>query len=375
MNYLNKKCARVSVLAAVIAMALSPSLASAQNNYTPAGTSVENTFTLTYEVGAVEQPAITNDTPTQFTVDRLVDLNVTYQANSDDSVVAPGGSDEELVFMVRNDGNDSFAYSLSAFNDTTGTDEFDNDSFTIYYYVDAGVIGTFEPTVDTGPTLFSSVTPDVAPDSILWIEVRADIPVSEEDGNTARVNLTADSLYPTAWVTEGTTGGLAGDPITQDTGGNTQGSTAENVLADGAGPNDAANAGDFSAIGTFTVASPNLEAEKTVTVVSSNLAGDFNCLTGTQVSADEYAVSGACVEYVIEVINSGSTKADITAISDTLPGELTFIGAEFANFTAGTAAKPATNTNCVSNGCVVSQTGGSIASNVTATITIRALVK
>lgn len=69
---------------------------------TSAGTTVANTFTLDYQVGGVSQTQITSSgSPTEFTVDRLVDLTVT---SAGDTTVVPGATGQTLVWSVRNDG-------------------------------------------------------------------------------------------------------------------------------------------------------------------------------------------------------------------------------------------------------------------------------
>ena len=89
------------IAAAAGALSLLAGAAHAQNNFTDAGTNVENTFTLDYEVGSVSQPTITNDptlgggsvvqgAPTEFTVDRLIDLVV--QEQNSPLTVAPGST-------------------------------------------------------------------------------------------------------------------------------------------------------------------------------------------------------------------------------------------------------------------------------------------
>ena len=346
------------------------------NDFTTAGTSISNTFTLTYSVGGTDQPQIDNTgAPTTFTVDRIVDLTVDYQLNSDDNNVAPGAAAEELVFLLRNDGNDNFAYTLSAVNEANGANEFDTNALAIRYYVDDGD-GAFEPGPgdDGTPTDFSSATADLAPDRILWVEVRGDIPAVQSDGDVSNISLVADTLFPTAWINEGAPG-TPGSAIGADDGTNSKDGNADNVLADGSGTaNENANEGDHSDTGVFTVASADLTASKVVTIISTNLDGTFDCANGTVVSANEYAVPGSCIEYLISVVNAGGTNADITLIYDTLPNDLTFIDAVFANFTGGTPAEPATSTDCDSGACVVSQTGGSVDAGQTATITMRALV-
>lgn len=359
----------LSVLAALPA-------AHAQNNYTNAGVSVEGTFTLNYSVGGTSQPQIDNTaSPTTFTVDRLVDITVSYSSASDDSTVAPGAQNEELVFLLRNDGNDNFAYFLSTENGTG--DDFNTDNLEIRYYVDDGD-GTYEPGADDGsPTTFASVTSDVAPDAILWVEVIGDIPASQPDSETSDVVLVADTYYPTVWLeaAEGSPGS-PGTNIGADDGTNDMNSVAENVLNDAAGDgsSDAANDGKHSDTGTFTVSSPDLTAAKTVEVISTNADGTFVCASGALVSANEYAIPGSCLEYTITIVNSGSAAATVSSISDTLPTEFTFNGATFTNFTGGTEATPTAGDDCSSVACTVSQTGATIGAGVTATIEIRVTV-
>ncbi len=367
------------LLAATAGILLMAATAQAQNNFTPAGTAVENTFTLDYAVSGTAQPQITNDgaggnpAPTTFTVDRIVDVVVAYQANGDDATVAPGAQDEELIFLVRNDGNDNLAFDLSTTQ--PGTDDFDTTGILLFYYVDDGD-GVFEPGGDDGAAVAYTLgdpTPDIAPDAILWVEVVADVPVAQPDTDIAEIVLTADSLFPTAWLEEAAPVS-PGTAIGPDDGTNSAVGAADNVLADAAGDTDLPNAGDHSDTGQFTVASPNLTASKAVSVISTNLDGLFNCATGTQVSANEYAVPGACVQYVITVTNAGSAAASITTLSDTLPAELTYVGSTFTNFTGGTPATPTAGTDCGTAACVVSQTGGTVAATTTATIVIRASV-
>ena len=119
---LRKGWRAIAALGALVAMA-----GAAYADGTDAGTSVENTFVLNYEVEGVVQPPITNDTdpptqppgaivqgtPTLFTVDRLVDLTVAA-VNSPLSVT-PGasGPNATLVFEVTNTGNDTQSYTFS----------------------------------------------------------------------------------------------------------------------------------------------------------------------------------------------------------------------------------------------------------------------
>jgi uncharacterized repeat protein (TIGR01451 family) len=364
------------LLAGVACAALVAGAASAQNNYTEAGSTVSNTFTLDYSVAGTPQPQINNTaTPTTFTVDRLVDLDVAYQANVDDGNVAPGAVGEDLLFKITNNGNDNQAYSLAVFNETETANGFDTTSLVITYYVDDGD-GVFEPGGDDGAgvTYTSGATPDIAPDAVLFVVVTGTVPTSQPDGDTADITLVADSLNPVTSL-DPAYAATAGQPTAADDGINNNQTGAENVLADGAGTTrDVANAGDHSDTGTFTVASPDLVGSKTVSVIATD-GSAINCATDSQVSANEYAVPGACIQYTITVQNQGSATATLTSLVDTLPADLTFVDAVFTNFTGGTPAEPAANTDCTGGACVVSQTGGTIAAGVTATVVIRTLLK
>lgn len=356
---------------------------SAHAQLTPAGTNVQNTFTLTYDVGGVTQPVIdTSDPadpngPTEFTVDRLIDLTVT---SNGDNTVAPGSTDEELVFSVTNDGNDTQAYALSVVEE--GGDDFDTDdpagaTPVLVYYIDDGD-GVYEPGAGDGvaTTYDPANPPELGPDEVLWVVVTQDIPVGSTDDTTAELTLVADTLEPAASPN-------AGDPVTGDGDGNTLTGAAENVLADGSGTsNEVANAGDHSATGAYIVAAADVNASKAVTIHSEDGTG---CTVIPGSATGGYSIPGACVEYVITVENSGSAGATDIVINDVLADELDFAGAVFGgDFTGGSfssPALPAANTDCTGGACVINLTGASLpapvapAVSTTGTVTIRAFVK
>ena len=356
---------------------------SAHAQLTPAGTNVQNTFTLTYDVGGVTQPVIdTSDPsdpngPTEFTVDRLIDLTVASQG---DNTVAPGATDEELVFSVTNDGNDTQAYSLTVVEE--GGDDIDTDdpagaTPVLVYYIDDGD-GVYEPNAGDGaPITYNPANPpELGPDEVLWVVVTQDIPTSAVDTNTADVSLVADTLEPS-------TSPNAGTPVVGDGDGNTLTGAAENVLADGTGTaNEVANAGDHSATGTYIVAAADIAASKAVSIHSEDGAG---CTVIPGTATGGYSIPGACVEYVITVENTGSSAATDIVINDVLADELDFAGAVFGgDFTGGSFASPAlpaANTDCTGGACVINLTGASLpapvapAVSTTGTVTIRAFVK
>ena len=341
---------------------------------TDAGTSVSNTFTLDYQVGGVSQTQITPATPTTFTVDRAVDLTVTSQG---DVNVSPGATGQQLIFSVRNDGNDNQAYSLTL-EDLAG-DDFDATlAATATIYVDDGD-GIFEPGADDGAgsayTLGGgSASSDIAPDEILWVVVSGDIPGGAGDGDADGVILLADSLNPATSLDAAYTG-TPGAQTAAAGAANNQNGEAQNVLADGVGTAvaDAASDGAHSDTASFVVNAADLSASKTVVVVATDSAA-INCASDPVQAGNQYAVPGACVEYVISATNDAGAAASATDIdiSDTLPDEVAFVGAADSGFTGGTLTVP--GGGCTTS-CVVSFAGGSLSPGDTGTITIRATVR
>ena len=350
---------------------------------TAAGTNVQNTFTLDYQVSGVDQPTIDTgptgtDTPTEFTVDRLIDLTVDSTA---DANVAPGAADQTLEYSVTNTGNDTQAYDLSL---SDPTDDFDATGLTILYYVDDGD-GIFEPDTGSGgddgvgvPYVpgVTGATADIAADGTLWVVVEGDIPATAADGESDGITLVADTLEPS-------TGTSPGTAVVADTGGNTLTGDAENVLGDSAGVTDAANAGDHSATGTFIIAAADVSASKAVTVFMEDGVDAATCgaFPGTA-DTDPLSIPGSCVEYVITATNDAgaSSTATAIAISDFLPQELTFAGAVTSGF-GGTPAPslttplPGTDCSPTATTCEVALSGAELAPGATGTITIRALVQ
>ena len=371
------------IAAAAAGVALLASAANAQNDYTGAGETVSNTFTLDYSVSGTAQPTVDNTaTPTDFTVDRLIDVNVAYTSQPDDSTVAPGETPTDIVFGVRNDSNDNMAFNLTAINETAADDFDTTGGLDFWYYVDDGD-GIFEPGGDDGAPvdLSGSLTGDVAPDETLWVEVRSNVPGTVTDGETADITLVADAYYPTGWLNEGAPAAPGTEVVDDDDLDGTRSNTgpAENYFSDGTGTaaTDSNNEGDHSDTGTLTVASPDLTADKTVVMIAND-ASTIDCSDfAVAVESDAFFSPGGCGEYVITVTNSGSAAADITTLTDTLPDEVNFIDAEFTNFTGGTAAEPTGTApvDCTAGACVVSQTGGSVAAGITATIRIRFTIK
>jgi uncharacterized repeat protein (TIGR01451 family) len=400
---LRKGWRAIAALGALVAMA-----GAAYADGTDAGTSVENTFVLNYEVEGVVQPPITNDTdpttqppgaivqgtPTLFTVDRLVDLTVAA-VNSPLSVT-PGasGPNATLVFEVTNTGNDtqSYTFSLQDGVDSNGAaDNFDATGVTISYQIDDDGTPGFGPgdTVVTVPAVTPGTanataaqrTPDIPADTTFRVLVSGTIPSGQTDGTADDLILIAETRDPVDWVIEGASGS-SGDVTAAETGANNLENVAQNVLADGFGTaEEIDDDGLFSAQGTFVVASPDLNASKTVAVIASEGEAPFDCAAGAAITSPaQFSIPGACIEYVITVVNNGATAiASNVDVLDILPDEIVFVDAAFAGFETApvpSLAAPGPNTACdgTATTCSVEVSGGSIAPGNTATLTIRAIV-
>ena len=137
MKRLGLKGQRRRVVGMTAIMLAMTGMAHASNTLTEAGVPVSNTFTLSYNVGAVTQPVITNDpllggssvlqgSPTVFTVDRKVDHSVV----ATNSILATSpGQTATLTFELTNEGNDLQAYSFSLDDLDSGAGTFDGAKF------------------------------------------------------------------------------------------------------------------------------------------------------------------------------------------------------------------------------------------------------
>jgi len=352
--------------------------------FTGAGQGIQNTFTLSYDVDGEAQTTITNDADgerTTFTVDRLVDLVVL--SSGDNNPVAPGATDEDLVFTVTNLGNDTQAYNLTANDGTNGSDDtFDPTGTDIYFILP----GTTTEVLFTGSNF-----PELEPGEALTVIIRRDIDITQSDGDTAEITLVAETYHATDMEqTDPTTGATttvanpdAGTEVTAN--GTNDLDVTENVLVDIAGDDDGPTDGDHSDTGTYIVGSPDLSAEKTVTIFSTDGAG-CGAIPGTPATGEQFAVPGACVEYRIVATNAGSVPAEGINIQDILPDNLEFVavstdggftGGSFTSEPTGGALCDGTATTCdvvFAGGAELDAPTGTATENL-GTVIIRALIQ
>jgi uncharacterized repeat protein (TIGR01451 family) len=303
--------------------------AGAQAAGTAANTTVSNSATVSYSVGAVAQTPITSNTST-FLVDRKVNLNVTAGSGTS---VTPGSTAQAVIYTVTNTGNDTDNFTLAATNQTG--DNFDVSNVKIYR--DNGD-NVFNPATDT---LVSAAVAFTADQSIKFFIV-SDIPGTALNAQTGVVNLKA------------TTGHTA--TVGADTAG------VDTVFA------DTGNDGTENANNTYTVASATLAVVKSVAVISDPVNGATN----------PKAIPGAIMEYTITVTNSSTTTAATAAtLADNIPANTTYVaGSMKLNGTTLTDAADADGgTTTGSPVTSISVTAGTIAaSGGVATVKFRVTV-
>lgn len=412
-------------LLASAALTLMAAPAFAANTLTTAGTPVSNTFTLDYDVGTVNQPTITNETgsadptdvelpagPTVFTVDRKVD-HILTATNS--ILPSSPGTTATLTFALENEGNDNQAYSFSIADLDNLTGTFDASGVTITYSIDAND----NDTIDDGTpiTLATTVigddpsadpvfvTGDVPKGVKVWINVTGTVAPSVSDTETDDITLVAEVRNPTAWAIDAILAADVAAVTTADTGTNNELGAAQNVLADSTGVADAesgANSdadGLYAATGVIEVASPDLVASKTMSAIKEpDIADPFAAITdceGATPVTNAKAIPGACIEYIIDIANTGATaSAKALDIRDVLPAQVTFVSASIVDVTTTgfiddpdvadpggvsgpTLTTPAANTACdgTSGTCEIILDNALLGAGNNSQIVIRALVK
>ncbi|MEM1051309.1 MAG: hypothetical protein AAGI28_04365 [Pseudomonadota bacterium] len=285
---------------ALVAMSSTPALAVG----TTAGDTITNSVSVTYQVGNdpdTEQTVTDSDT---FTVDRRIDVNVNL-TSATPVQVAPGQTQAVLAFDVTNLSNAVVDLDLSTV--LTGGTAANIENITIYRDANGdGVLQTAEVTAGAITFLDEVAADDGLGTETIEVIVVADITTDAVNGDTFDIVLIADAH-------ESGAAGL-GVEINATTGANTSG--VDTVLADGSGTaEEAANDGDHSDEGQFSVAGAIVSVVKSSRIVSDPVNGATN----------PKAIPGATIEYCIAVTNaSGAADATAVSVSDDLPGDVTF---------------------------------------------------
>jgi uncharacterized repeat protein (TIGR01451 family) len=315
-------------LAAGLALGLTPL---AQATGVDAGQSISNTASVDYEVGGVNQPDVDSNTTT-FVVDRKITVTVT-NINGGATNVAPGSSDQMIVFRVQNTSNSTLDFALSAAN--LAGDDYQVSNFEIY--VESGANAGFDPTEDT-----ATFIDELAEDAMITVYVLADVPGSLTNGQDANITLTATAHQDTsgtgAYVaTAGTLGAIA---VETNTATADDPNFIDTVFGDAAGTaaGDTQYDGEHSATGQYNVATATISVTKSSLVVTD----PFNCTVAgdnSSCTTPPKAIPGAIVEYCLDVNNaSATTAADAIVLTDSIPTNTTFVTGSIRSAATGTGA-------------------------------------
>lgn len=199
---------KTTALAAAGAIAAGLSATAAHAGGTPAGTSITNVATATYEQASGAEASVESNEVT-LVVDELLDVTVS-SAEPADVVGAPGLAGALLRFTVTNVGNGNEAFELTAVTNGGG-DDFDPVAGAIL--LDANGNGQYDAGTDL-PYVAGANDPDLAPDEARSVFVRSTLPASATDAQRALVRLqakakTGSGTPGTAFAAAGQGGGNA----------------------------------------------------------------------------------------------------------------------------------------------------------------------
>ena len=247
----------------------------------PAGTTIDNTAEVTYNVGSVA--TTTSSNTATLTVAEIINVVITPQTPS--VAVAAGNTQQVLVFLVTNTGNGPEAFRLNM-NSVIGGDQFDPTPSATSIYLDNDRNGV----ISAGDTAYvvGTDTPVLVADGDIPVLVVNDIPTSVVDTNLGFSRLTA--VARTGTGTPGTT--FAGQ---------------------GQGGTDAVigtSEGDGDAQAQYLVAGVTVNAVKSQAVVDQ--------------FGGNRPVPGATINYSIVVSATGSGSATGTIFNDDIPANTTY---------------------------------------------------
>lgn len=317
---------------------------------TPSGTTISNSATLSYVIGAGPLSTATSNT-VLFVVDEKVNLTVAGGVTTN---VVPGSTAQATSFTVTNNSNSPLDFNLAVTSAIAVGDNFDPTACSAF--VESGATAGYQAAQD-----IATFIDELPADATKTVYAVCDIPAAALNTNTALVGMTATALgnFTGANGDYVATPGVLGAAIVATAGANTQG-TVDIVFADVAGTQDAARDAKHSANNTYLVAIPTLTLNKTVaSVVDPN---------GTAV-----LMPNAVMTYQVVAALTGSGTADNLVITDPLPPETTYVpGSIIVNGAPKTDAADADNAQFSAN--TVTVTLGNVAAPANIVITFRATI-
>ncbi|MDH3615915.1 MAG: isopeptide-forming domain-containing fimbrial protein [Gammaproteobacteria bacterium] len=273
---------------------------------TEAGTTINNTANVDYEVAGVPQDDIDSNT-VSFVVDRRIDFDLAPLGGALVDI-APGQTDSFFDFLLTNTSNSSLDFNLVLQQMTSGSVRGEADTGTmasVDYAVSAFSVndpgGTPDPDpVRNGPQYVD----ELAADDSIRIRVFGDAATTMLNNQVAGVQLDATAAFADG------VGGSEGAALTEaaDTV-----LGVENVFAEDGATSD----GVQIAYDGWKVLAAELTIDKSYVILDDGFGGT-------------YPIPGAVVEYTITVTNASTTAAaDSVVITDTLDTGLAFLADEF----------------------------------------------
>ncbi len=174
-----------SIAAMAAGLALGATALDAQAAGTAAGTSIQNTAQVSYQVGG--STVTTSSNTSTVTVVEILDVVVTIASPTVASSV--GATQQELVFTVTNTGNGSERFELIGLSAGVTGDDFDPTLASPAIYFDTDDSGDLSPP-DTA-YIAGTNDPNLAADASVRVLLVNNIPASAADGSRGRSQLTA----------------------------------------------------------------------------------------------------------------------------------------------------------------------------------------
>lgn len=285
----------------------------AQAQQTPAGTSVNNQATVTYEVGG--NPASVSSNVATFVVDKKVNLTVA-EVGGAPTQTSLGAVDQVTTFTVTNLTNSVQDFRLEADQQLVsipllGVDNFNMNN--LRAFVDSNGNGTYDAGVDV-----ATYIDELAPDATVTVFIVGNTP-NTPGADTAIVSLNA------IVAAGGSGGALGADLVASSTLVADSPTTVETVFADDTGLLDALRNGQQRAFDAYKISTAVVTMLKSATVISDPV----NLLV------NPHPIPGAVVEYCMKVSNAGPGTAANLTLSDSIPANSTFVPGSISVGTSG----------------------------------------
>ncbi len=274
---------------------------------TEAGTKIENNATLSYSAGGVAQPDVNTTAPDVFLVDKKIDMNL-VTTDSDQIPVTPGQTERITSYSFRNEGNADQNFSFTVANLADGQKaDYDEDADD----PDSEDVTDLYISCDGGANWATEVTVEVAIDSNITCQVKANIPDAEdggEDGDIMNIELNATAVDAS---------GAPEDDDDNDTQGEVDIVFAEGISGEGLGSStsgrgDKAGDGIDAARSGYIIQTPVLSVEKTSCVIEDPVNGTDH----------PKRIPGAKIRYLFDIENTGTGDVKDMNLTDVFQDEL-----------------------------------------------------